>query len=136
VSKFLLNPHKPKGAAHIMRGDDTACRMLSTGGIPGGGEGYKAFETAQGRRICHMCQNVTDKPVAEAVDEPLPDDLTGAEIRQLKLLAAPGASVSVGLTIHAMLRRRGFLVPRAGERRGKRYFITEAGLAAIPKERP
>lgn len=130
--KYLINPRKPKGAAHIMRGDDTACRMLSTGGIPAAE--YKLFDTDKGRRHCHMCVEVISR-AAVTDEEPLSDDLSAAEIRQLRLLAEPGASVSVGLTVHAHLRRRGFLIKRDGERRGKRYFITEAGLAAIPKEK-
>ena len=61
--------------------------------------------------------------------------ITPAELRQLKLLAAPGASVSTGLTIHATLAWRGFLEARRSPKGGKRYFITEAGLAKL-KEKP
>lgn len=125
--KYLINPRKPKAAAHIMRGKDTACRMLSTGGIPG--HAYEAADKADGRRICHMCQRVIGFHVA--VSPPPGDHLTKADLRRLRLFAAPGASVAVGLSVHAMLAQSGYLTVIASERQGKRYVITEAGLAAV-----
>ena len=46
---------KRSAAAHIWTGEDTACRMYSTGGLRKSG---KVFDTHGARRICTMCKNV------------------------------------------------------------------------------
>lgn len=63
--------------------------------------------------------------------------LTHSERRFLQMLSEPGATISVGLTVGADLRRRGFV------RIAKfaRYGITEEGRAALaappsPRRRP
>lgn len=138
--RYLFNPRKPKGAAHIMRGDDTACRMLSTGGMPPSGVVvYHEDDSPNGRRICHMCQNVIGHHTTPAVVKADPDlagDLTPSERRALRLLAEPGASVSVGLTVYSCLRHRGLAAIVKTERSGKRYVITEAGRAELARKRP
>jgi len=46
---------KRSTAAHIWTGEDTACRMYSTGGLRKSG---KVFDDRGERRICTMCRNV------------------------------------------------------------------------------
>ena len=53
--KFYYNAKKKSTAAHIWVDGDTACKMLSTGGLR---PGIKAVhEKAGGRRVCLMCRN-------------------------------------------------------------------------------
>lgn len=53
--QFYYNPNKKSTAAHIWTGQDTACRMLSTGGIR---PGKKAIlPDPNDKRICTMCQS-------------------------------------------------------------------------------
>ena len=53
--KFLYNAKKTTSAAHIWTGNDTACRMWSTGGFLMGNK--KLHDDAGKRRICMMCQS-------------------------------------------------------------------------------
>jgi hypothetical protein len=46
---------KRSAAAHIWTGEDTACRMYSTGGLRKSG---KVFDDRGERRVCTMCKNV------------------------------------------------------------------------------
>jgi hypothetical protein len=53
--QYFFNPKKKNTAAHIWVNGDTACRMLSTGGIK---KGKKVLHEDHGdRRVCLMCQN-------------------------------------------------------------------------------
>ena len=52
--KYFYNPKKKSTAAHIWVNGDTACRMLSTGGMMKGGK--KVLDVVDGRKVCHMCQ--------------------------------------------------------------------------------
>ena len=52
---YLYNKQKKKTAAHIWTGEDTACKMWSTGGMR---KGKKELHTVlDDRRVCVMCQN-------------------------------------------------------------------------------
>ncbi len=53
AAKFLV-PRKRKSKAHIYADGDTACRMLSTGGLVM--SGYRIAESASGRAICANCR--------------------------------------------------------------------------------
>ena len=46
-----------KTRAHIWIGNDTACRMWSTGGLIGGFEAFGVNDDACGKKICRMCEN-------------------------------------------------------------------------------
>jgi hypothetical protein len=51
---YLYRPTSKKGAAHLWNGHDTLCTMYSTGGMSK--RRNKVMPTADGRRICAMCQ--------------------------------------------------------------------------------
>jgi len=52
--QFFYNSKRPKTAAHIWTGEDTACKMLSTGGMsPGAKQLHLELDK---RRVCLMCQ--------------------------------------------------------------------------------
>lgn len=53
--QYLYNSKRPKTAAHIWTGEDTACRMFSTGGLKLGKK--EIHQTFGDRRVCLMCQN-------------------------------------------------------------------------------
>lgn len=60
---FLIRK-KLKGkpaVAHIWSGDDTACRMWSTGGI-GRKRPYEVVEDRGEHEVCQMCKNVSEVP--------------------------------------------------------------------------
>ena len=54
--KFLVSKKK-KNVAHIWTGNDTACRMYSTGGM----SKFKksVLDTPNGRLICFLCESVS-----------------------------------------------------------------------------
>lgn len=54
TSKYLVNKRRPKSAAHIWLGKDTACKLASTGGLQI--ERYTTEPTACGRKVCRMCE--------------------------------------------------------------------------------
>ena len=54
--QYLFNEKRKGTAAHIWVGDDTACRMLSTGGIRLGNK--ELHDMLDHRRVCLMCLNV------------------------------------------------------------------------------
>lgn len=58
-STFLMKKNKPK-VAHVWTGEDTACRMYSTGGLRR--RRYLIDESDRGLPICTMCDNVTRRP--------------------------------------------------------------------------
>lgn len=54
VMQYYYNPEKKNTAAHIWVGDDTACKMLSTGGMkPGKKQIQDKVDT---RQVCAMCE--------------------------------------------------------------------------------
>lgn len=53
--QYLYSLKRKKTAAHIWTGEDTACRMLSTGGIKIGNK--ELHDNPNDRRVCLMCQN-------------------------------------------------------------------------------
>lgn len=60
MTKFLLRDFGGKhkryvGAAHIWDGNDTRCRMWSTGGITKK-KRYRVTDSPEGHRICALCQ--------------------------------------------------------------------------------
>ena len=57
--EYFYNLDKKSTAAHIWVGSDTACRMLSTGGMKRGGK--KVHKESGERRICVMCQSNVKK---------------------------------------------------------------------------
>jgi hypothetical protein len=63
MTGYLIRKSGAKVAAHIWLGDDTACRMFSTGGLKK--DRFAVFETQMGRPLCVMCRNVSErsKPV-------------------------------------------------------------------------
>jgi hypothetical protein len=62
---YLVNANKPRSRAHIMCGADTACRMLSTGGIAAK-ESYVAAPTSGAHPICSMCENADEqRPIGD-----------------------------------------------------------------------
>lgn len=54
--QYLYNAKRKGTAAHIWVGGDTACKMLSTGGIRLGKK--EIHEEVDHRRICTMCSSV------------------------------------------------------------------------------
>ncbi len=70
---FLIRNRGKKVKAHIWLGNDTACRMYSTGGLRQ--PRYEVHETSCGRPICTMCQINFAKPAGltpEFIADPLP----------------------------------------------------------------
>jgi len=58
--KYLIRKKGKNKAAHIWTGQDTVCRMWSTGGIDKR-RAYDVFDESKGLRICHMCDQVHKK---------------------------------------------------------------------------
>jgi hypothetical protein len=54
MMKYFYNPKRKNTAAHIWVGGDTACTMLSTGGMKKGKKSL--YDHPDGRRICAMCE--------------------------------------------------------------------------------
>lgn len=52
---FLVRKKKAK-TSHIWEGDDTACRMASTGGLDR--SRYRVVDTSLGLPMCFMCKTV------------------------------------------------------------------------------
>lgn len=52
-SGFLIRNRGQKQKAHIWRGNDTVCRMWSTGGLKR--KNFAICDSPQGHEICHMC---------------------------------------------------------------------------------
>lgn len=59
MSKYLIHTKSPKRRAHIWNGQDTSCRMASTGGLIL--DKYVVLDDADGREICQMCKNAIVK---------------------------------------------------------------------------
>jgi hypothetical protein len=57
--EYFYNIKRKKTAAHIWTGEDTACRMFSTGGLRLGKK--TVFNELDDRRVCLMCQNNFNK---------------------------------------------------------------------------
>jgi hypothetical protein len=60
--KFLIRKQGAKVKAHLWTGDDTVCRMWSTGGLK-----QPRFEVRVDRgdhEICHMCDQLSTKEAA------------------------------------------------------------------------
>lgn len=54
--KYLLRKRGLSNPAHYWTGNDTVCRLASTGGLKPGG--FRVLDDApDGRDICLMCQN-------------------------------------------------------------------------------
>jgi hypothetical protein len=52
--QYFYNLKKKSTKAHIWTGNDTACKMLSTGGIR---KGIKSvYDSTDGREVCSMCK--------------------------------------------------------------------------------
>jgi len=81
--KYLLNPNK-MGAAHLWKGDDSVCRMYSTGGLVK--HKYITTNDLGGRAICQLCKHVAGRKyvgnigdvVVRGVDGVVADHGTGA----------------------------------------------------------
>lgn len=58
---YLFNERKKRSSAHLWDGQDTACRMWSTGGMSNTKPGYVTASGLEGRLLCHMCQTVAEK---------------------------------------------------------------------------
>lgn len=56
LSGFLFNEIKPKGKYHYWSGQDTACRLWSTGGIKQDRAGWTVTDKPPARELCHMCK--------------------------------------------------------------------------------
>lgn len=54
IMQYFYNSKRKKTAAHIWTGEDTACRMLSTGGLKAGAK--MLHDRLDDRRVCQMCQ--------------------------------------------------------------------------------
>lgn len=61
---YLFNAQKTKSSYHLWDGEDTACRMYSTGGIrPTKPKWLVVFEPPKGKELCQMCKvNSGKKP--------------------------------------------------------------------------
>jgi hypothetical protein len=57
--EYFYNEKRKKTAAHIWTGEDTACRMFSTGGLSLGKK--KVYKELDDRRVCLMCQTNFNK---------------------------------------------------------------------------
>lgn len=53
--KYFYNQKKKSTAAHLWNGNDTYCKMFSTGGLIKGIK--KVHDELEDRRVCVMCQN-------------------------------------------------------------------------------
>jgi len=53
---FLIRRDGKKQRAHIWTGDDTACRMWSTGGLKQ--DRFEVCDNPRDREICFMCRMV------------------------------------------------------------------------------
>ena len=58
ITQYISHPNKR--VAHIWTGDDTVCRLWSTGGIVSKSK-YKITEKPTKSKICNMCMIVYDK---------------------------------------------------------------------------
>jgi hypothetical protein len=72
---YLLNPLKNKSAAHHWDGQDTLCRLFSTGGMTK--RKQEVFDEPMGKPICLMCSNVfrrskMDVPMLRDYDRAIP----------------------------------------------------------------
>ena len=65
TAAYLIRDKGQKKAAHIWTGDDTACRMWSTGGLKQN-RGYTLWPHTDGHEVCHMCANVAGQPLPKA----------------------------------------------------------------------
>lgn len=65
--KYLIRLKKGKARAHLWNGSDTVCRMWSTGGLRARRQ-FLVCDTPEGRKICHMCQAVTNKLTAQKAE--------------------------------------------------------------------
>ena len=55
--KYLIKYRRiKKSVVHLWTGEDTICKMYSTGGLKV--EDYKVSETPENRNICQNCLNV------------------------------------------------------------------------------
>lgn len=66
--KYLVRK-SGNGPAHYWNGQDTACRMASTGGLTP--RKYVVRDSSNGRPICQMCQSVSrraDKQKSTSID--------------------------------------------------------------------
>ncbi len=54
--QYLIRDKGKNKAYHIWTGDDTACRMWSTGGMQKK-KGYTLHDETMGLRLCCMCEN-------------------------------------------------------------------------------
>ena len=63
--QYFYNEKKKNTAAHIWTGTDTACKMLSTGGIRLGIK--KPHSSPEGRKICAMCQANNSKSRSDQI---------------------------------------------------------------------
>jgi len=81
---LYLVSKKKNSAAHIWTGNDTACRLFSTGGM---GKKRKDVSThTYGKRVCHMCQSVMsrDDPPKNPKEE-YQDDVDNYFVRLVNL---------------------------------------------------
>lgn len=54
---FVIRKNGTKQKAHVWTGEDTACRMWSTGGLKH--SRYDFRDSPCGRKICWMCAHIT-----------------------------------------------------------------------------
>lgn len=57
--KYLIRDRGKIRAAHYWTGNDTYCKMASTGGL--NKKGYSIFEDDKGLKICSMCKAISLK---------------------------------------------------------------------------
>ncbi len=75
--EYLIRNKGTKNKTHIWTGEDTACRMWSTGGLASS-KGYTVHQGTDGHEICHMCQLVTDSDrILNPLREQLRDKTSG-----------------------------------------------------------
>lgn len=57
--KYLIRDRGRQARAHYWIGNDTVCRMYSTGGMRR--QGCSVHDTDCGREICQMCRHLMEK---------------------------------------------------------------------------
>ena len=67
--RYIFNERKQRSSAHIWDGQDTACRMWSTGGMSSTKPGYVTAFGLEGRLLCHMCRVVAEKSAGSSPRE-------------------------------------------------------------------
>ncbi len=87
MSKYLVRVSKSGLSAHVWTGEDTACKMWSSGGLLS--KGVRLSSTQMGRRLCKICAQESGE-----VDNPgvAPEENINALLRGLEVPSGGGST--------------------------------------------